>query len=466
MEAPMKYLFHVFLFVVVCAFFTSAQVLQLDDSSVKPENFIVPQGNIVPGSGGDFGNLLTTGVLVTNFPDYSGNLHPMGIAFDGTNYYVVGGGNSPGDVAQLDASFNLVATQSVALDCRSVFYNPADGDIYIKAFTNNGLYRLHTSPFDGGYDVIFTSIFQDAQSKVCISPDGTKLYDHLNGTVHVYDFASGTLLNTITLNLQHDLTWPRGNLIAHTGTYLLTYAHPMVYAYDPTDGSFVSACDISSQPNANEWSMSYTNGMFISANSAEDTWYAWTIDEGVPVELTSFTANVVNNNVNLNWATATETNNQGFEIQRKSDNTEFEQVGYVAGFGTTTEPKSYSFSDANVSAGNYTYRLKQMDFDGSFEYSDEVNVEVLTPGSFELSQNYPNPFNPSTTIKYSLPENSFVNLAVYNLLGENVRTLVNEVQNAGNYNLNFDASGLTSGTYVYRLSTASGTLTQKMVLLK
>ena len=107
-----------------------------------------------------------------------------------------------------------------------------------------------------------------------------------------------------------------------------------------------------------------------------------------------------------------------------------------------------------------------MDFDGSFEYSDEVNVEVLTPGSFELSQNYPNPFNPSTTIKYSLPENSFVNLAVYNLLGERVRTLVNEVQNAGNYNLNFDASGLTSGTYVYRLSTASGTLTQKMVLLK
>jgi hypothetical protein len=186
----------------------------------------------------------------------------------------------------------------------------------------------------------------------------------------------------------------------------------------------------------------------------------------IPVELISFTADINGNSVFLKWQTATETNNSGFEILRTTKEDDWRKIGFVSGHGTTTEPKSYSFSDENVVPGSYQYRLKQFDFDGSFNYSDIVEVEVQLPSEFSLEQNYPNPFNPSTTIKYSLPENSFVNLAVYNLLGENVRTLVNEVQNAGNYNLNFDASGLTSGTYVYRLSTASGTLTQKMVLLK
>jgi len=148
------------------------------------------------------------------------------------------------------------------------------------------LFRLHTDPFDGGYDTVLTNIFQDADSKVCNSLDGAKMYDHLNGIVREYDFATGTILNTITLDLQHDLTWPRGYILAHTGTYFLTYAHPVVYAYDVNNGSFVSACTLPTQPNSVEMSICYTNGVFIvAADSLLGTIeYVWTIDQGISTD--------------------------------------------------------------------------------------------------------------------------------------------------------------------------------------
>ena len=186
----------------------------------------------------------------------------------------------------------------------------------------------------------------------------------------------------------------------------------------------------------------------------------------VPVELTSFAASAVNNNVTLNWSTATETNNQGFEVQRKAEDSEFEKLGYVAGFGTTTETKTYTYSDEKVSSGSYTYRLKQIDFDGSYEYSPEVEVEVTTPVEYALEQNYPNPFNPSTTIKYSIPEDEFVKLAVYNLLGEEVATLVNNIQKAGRYEVGFNGSELSSGVYIYRIETGNFTSSKKLMLMK
>ena len=186
----------------------------------------------------------------------------------------------------------------------------------------------------------------------------------------------------------------------------------------------------------------------------------------VPVELTSFTASANKGNVNLNWVTATEINNQGFEVERKAVDGEFDKVGYVAGFGTTTETKSYSFADTEVSAGSYIYRLKQLDFNGTFEYSPEVEVDVTTPIEYALEQNYPNPFNPSTVIKYSIPQDGMVTLDVFNLLGEKVASLVNGLQQAGRYEVNFDASKLASGIYVYTINAGSFNSVKKMVLMK
>ena len=144
----------------------------------------------------------------------------------------------------------------------------------------------------------------------------------------------------------------------------------------------------------------------------------------IPVELTSFTASVIGSEVTLNWRTATEVNNSGFQIERKSG-AGFVEVGFVPGAGTTSEPVLYSFTDAGLKAGQYSYRLKQIDYDGSFEYTNEVTIEVTTPSVFLLEQNYPNPFNPSTTIAFSLAIDSKVNLKIFNTLGQEVKSLVN-----------------------------------------
>ncbi len=191
----------------------------------------------------------------------------------------------------------------------------------------------------------------------------------------------------------------------------------------------------------------------------------------VPVELTSFTASVSENDVKLLWETASEINNSGFNVERKSANSEYSTVGFVPGFGTTTEPKSYAFSDNNLRTGVYTYRLKQIDFDGTFEFSPEVQVEVVAPASFSLDQNYPNPFNPSTKITFSLAVNSKVSLKIFDVLGQEVASLVNEDLTAGVHNYDFNATGINSGVYFYRIE-ATGVNgnefidVKKMILVK
>jgi len=186
----------------------------------------------------------------------------------------------------------------------------------------------------------------------------------------------------------------------------------------------------------------------------------------IPVELTAFSASYENGMVMLKWTTATETNNQGFEIQRKS-NEDYTTIGFVNGNGTTTQPQSYSFTDNEIGNGVYSYRLKQMDYDGTFSYSNVIEVDVTAPLQFELSQNYPNPFNPSTTINFSLAKESNVNLKVFDLLGQEIISLVNnEFMTAGSYSYKFDASKLASGTYIYRLEAGDFVQTKKMTLTK
>jgi hypothetical protein len=186
----------------------------------------------------------------------------------------------------------------------------------------------------------------------------------------------------------------------------------------------------------------------------------------VPVELTSFTVSANNGTVSLNWETATETNNKGFEIERKSANSEYQKVGYVAGFGTTVEPRSYTYSDNNLKSGDYTYRLKQVDLAGAYQYSNEVEVNVNVPAAFSLDQNYPNPFNPTTMIQYSIPADQQVRLNIYNLLGEKVMTLIDGFRKAGQHEVNFNASNLASGVYFYKLEAGTQSSIKKMILMK
>ena len=194
-------------------------------------------------------------------------------------------------------------------------------------------------------------------------------------------------------------------------------------------------------------------------------------DAALPVELSSFTVLANLNNVNLSWKTETEVNNNGFEVERgirsqKSGVSNWEKVGFVQGAGNSNSPKEYSFTDKNLTGGTkFVYRLKQIDNDGRYQYSKEVEVEVI-PKQFALYQNYPNPFNPVTEIKYNLPEASRVVLNVYNIIGQQVASLVNGNIDAGFHSVTFDGSNLPSGTYIYRLQTGNFVQTKKMVLLK
>ena len=188
-------------------------------------------------------------------------------------------------------------------------------------------------------------------------------------------------------------------------------------------------------------------------------------DGPVPVELTSFSANIIEGKVQLEWTTATETNNLGFEVQRK-DKQSFVKIGFVPGKINSTSIQNYSYVDDNAVNGKYSYRIKQIDLDGSSNYSDVVEVDLSLPVEFSLSQNYPNPFNPSTTISYQIGKQSLVTLVVYNILGKEVATLVNEVKSPGAYNLKFDGTNLSSGIYFYKLTADGFTSTKKFTLMK
>jgi hypothetical protein len=191
----------------------------------------------------------------------------------------------------------------------------------------------------------------------------------------------------------------------------------------------------------------------------------------LPVELASFSAMISGNSVVLDWGTATELNNKGFEVERYSTNG-WEIIGWVDGKGTTTKPSTYSFTDKNTVAGIVLYRLKQIDFDGTSTYSNSIQINTTgisgenNPTIYALEQNFPNPFNPSTVIRFSLPASGNVTLNVYNSLGEKVAELVNSTMPAGNHQIEFNSKDLSSGLYFYEIRTGDFTSIKKMILMK
>ena len=171
----------------------------------------------------------------------------------------------------------------------------------------------------------------------------------------------------------------------------------------------------------------------------------------VPVELTTFKADYFNGKVNLEWITATEMNNFGFEIERRDDLSNYQTIAFVDGNGTSTNRITYNYVDDNLTANRYYYRLKQIDFDGSFEYSSEIYIDIEQLNDFKLFQNYPNPFNPSTKIKYFIPFTGYLKIGLYDVLGNEIKILQENEVEAGSYELEIDGTGLSSGTYFVKM---------------
>ena len=214
-----------------------------------------------------------------------------------------------------------------------------------------------------------------------------------------------------------------------------------------------------------------TDSMYVNVHSnvfpGGEIRHQMNLDNPLPVELSSFTSVINNNNVTLHWTTSSELNNTGFDIERTSGKSEWIKIGFVPGNGNISIPVNYSFTDNNLNIGSYNYRLKQIDFNGNNEYfslSNEVNIGI--PAEYSLSQNYPNPFNPETKIDFQLPADGKVSIKLYDISGKEVMQLLNEQKNAGYYSLKLNGSALSSGIYFYTIESGNFVNTKKLMLVK
>lgn len=337
---------------------------------------------------------------------------------------------------------------------------------------------LWTISNDGGSCVweIFNPPYPNSYTLPCINCGGVLAAD-------ADECGSGTsLLSTAEVTNPIDASQYQTVILEWDNDWNALGSSDFAYVDVSTDGgttwqnvvTFDAADVTNTHESYNISSMAALQTFMLRFKSVQPGWdWWWAVDnvkvlasDVIPVELSSFTVLADQGNVVLSWTTATETNNRGFEIERKSADKEYQKAGYVPGFGTTSHSKSYTYTDKNLASGNYTYRLKQIDLDGSSKYSNEMEAEVVVPARFSLEQNYPNPFNPVTTIKYSIPASGIVTLAVYDLLGQEAATLVNENQQAGTYSVEFNASSLSSGIYMYKLTSGTLVETKKLMLLK
>jgi len=412
------------------------------------ENFDYPVGQLTSGGGG--GNVSDSNWLSfsgTGFyiPVVSGSLTFTGYPASGIGNKVVlvaattsaedarrDYPQQSGDGTKVYASFlvNVQATQASGVSYFAALYSTA---------ASGGGYRSRVFVQSGTTGVQFG--FEGSGSTPVFYPTEYPL----NTTVLIvisYEFLAGTDSAKMWINPAISSSEPLANVVFGVGS-----EPPYLNAFALRQASTSGAAQT---PDAE------IDGIIVGN--------AWS--QVVPVELTSFTAVANEDDVILNWSTATELNNFGFEVQRSVAGNEFATVGFVNGHGTTTEAKDYRFVDANLTAGNYTYRLKQVDFNGTFAYSDEVNAEVTSPAQFELAQNYPNPFNPATTIRFALSESGNIKLTVYNLVGEQVAVLIDGFKEKGVHTINFNASELNSGVYVYKIETNGFVQSRKMIFLK
>ncbi len=440
----MKKIFSLFILLVVLTFYNSSAYAQLLN-----ENFDYSTGILTtisptiwtesPTGSVDI-KVITGNLTYSNYPSSGiGNM----IALNGGNTrsgVITNFTNISGNGSKLYASFLLDVTSTVDLD--------ATGD-YLAAFRDT----VGTSKSKRAYvylDSISTSTFSIGLAKSSSSSltwSGTVLDTNTTYLIVInYVFQSGSDAVNLWVNPALDGTEPSSDIQVTTGT------------------------DVGSLGGFHFFQRKASGDEDIDGLRIATTWS----QAPLPVELTSFSASAAGNTVELKWNTATEVNNYGFEVQRSAVSVQrsvFEKIGFAAGHGNSNAPNNYSFTDHNVSYGRYAYRLKQIDTDGKYTYSKIVEVQAgQKPTAFALDQNYPNPFNPTTTITYKIAEHGFVNLKVYNILGQKVLSLVNQQQQPGVYHVRFNGSKLPSGVYIYRLEVQainnSFSALKKFVLLK
>ena len=389
-------------------------------------------------------NVHTDEIIKSNLKDTNSNIilsasnnsvdGPRGIAVDGNNnkiYWVENGSNKLRS-ANLDGTdvmdilTGLNAPVDVALDLPANKIYWSENEVRSK--------RIRRCNFDGSnIEDVISGI--DQAGGICV--------DSKAGKIYWVDFGSEDRImaaDTNGTNIDTLLIVPNGS--------------PRGIAVDNENNNIFWTDVLLNTINKANMNSTFSTAIVSNLNSPVGIDNNWVI--AVPVELTSFNASVLNNSVRLNWTTATEINNYGFEIERSSVSSKqplvnWEKVGFIKGNGTTSEEKNYSFIDKNPTASNeFYYRLKQIDIDGTFKYSNQINVDI-TPNKFELFQNYPNPFNPATTIKFSIANESQVRIVVFNVIGQEIKELTNKQYKAGYYQLNFDAGEFPSGVYYYRI---------------
>ena len=291
-----------------------------------------------------------------------------------------------------------------------------------------------------------------------INPSGTDYVDNIKTNLLAED-------NTLTFKVPNvDTAWDRLNGTTNLqGRFVNGSGDPCTTAPSSSSGRFVHVEQ--KYTGMRSPSSNWTKLSNAIANSVSL--------DALPVEITSFTAQICNSSVFLAFQTATEINNFGFNIERKVLNEEWKQIAFVKGNGNSNSPKNYSFTDnlalvRNLNLDHLQYRLKQIDFEGKYEYSNIVEVDISKPAKYFMNQNHPNPFNPSTTISYEIPQAEYVTLKIYDVLGREVATLVDEFKQAGSYNSQFSIrnSKLVSSVYFYQLKAGSFVSTKKLIVMK
>ncbi len=357
----------------------------------------------------------------------------------------------------------------------------------------NNLWTITSTPTNPHWGIT-TSTYHSAPNSYTDSPTGNYADNAtvtltLTNSIDLSGYSNPRLTYWTKWDIENDWDYAQTKISTNNGSTWTPlqglYTNPGVGSFQPNGEPLYDGTQLNwvkEEISLASYSSSQVKFKFelkSDINTNRDGWYLDDIGviiyTAVPVELTSFTANSNESSVSLNWITSTETNNKGFEIQRCADDKtngpkNWKTLGFIAGSGTSSESHNYSFVDKNPISGSSLYRLKQVDFNGTFRIYGPVSSSYMGVTEYSLQQNYPNPFNPSTVIKYSIPKAGFVSLKVYNVLGSEVASLVNGYMEAGNHEINFSTniSGkeLGSGIYFYTIKAGNYTQTKKMVVLK